>query len=171
MNRSQIKEGMVFGIPFPDGRFGIVQLIKRQKPIFYMAGFDLTVATPESPLLKSLDSDGILFLGNFFDDLIKTDQWIYLGSAPVAKDIPFPQTRVMIDGKWVVETWDGRCVGEMPESELSKFPLRSNHGGALMQEALLNRFGFIDADPYVSKYLPEIQANFVRSISGKAVNN
>lgn len=56
-------------------------------------------------------------------------------------------------------------MGEIPAPEALKYPLRLNHGGVLMQEALLTHFGFLEPDDYVKKYLPEIRAEFVRSIS------
>lgn len=164
MKRSQIKEGMVFGVPMPNGKLAVVQLIKQQKPIFYMAGFDLVVSDPTSFEIPCLYAASVLFLGNFFDDMIKTDQWICLGIAPI-KQVPYPITRVFIAGKWVIESWDGKKIDEMPLSEAERYPMRSNHGGVLMQEALLNYFGFLEVDDYVKKYLPEIRAEFVSSIS------
>lgn len=111
MKRSQIQEGMVFGVSTPDDRLALVQLIKKDKPIFYMAGFDILIPNKDAFVNDCLGNAGVLFLGNFFDDMIKSDQWVYLGKAPL-KNVPFPNTRVLISEKWVVESWDRKKWGK-----------------------------------------------------------
>jgi hypothetical protein len=96
--------------------------------------------------------------------MIKTDQWVFLGIAPVP-NVPFPLTRVLVEGVWHIETWDRKQVAEMSIEEAERFPLRSNHSGMLMQEALLHYFSFLVADEYMQKFLPELRLENVLSVS------
>lgn len=164
MKRSQIKEGMVFGVPMPNNTLAVVQLIRKDKPIFYMAGFDLVVGDSNPFEPAKLFQSKVLFLGNFFDDLIKNDHWLHLGNGPV-QEVPFPNTRVLITGEWVIESWDRKKRVTMKSPEAERFPYRSNHGSILLEEALLNYHGFLDMDEYVQKHIPQIRAAFVQEIA------
>lgn len=164
MKRSQIKEGMVFGVPMPNNTFAVVQLIRKDKPIFYMAGFDLVVSdeSPFEPM--KLKNAKVLFLGNFFDSQIVAEHWRFLGLAPI-QQVPFPRTRVLITGQWIVESWDKTKQVVMMMPEAARFPFRSNCGDMLLQKALLNYHGFLEIDEFMSKNIPEIKAAFVAEIA------
>ena len=164
MKRNQIKEGMVFGIPMPNGFYAIIQLIKKDKPIFYMAGFDITLDEKQAFQPSSLMTAKVLFLGNFFDAQIVSGHWKFLGSAPITK-VQFPWTKVLIAGDWIVESWDGkkRIVMDQPGAE--RYPYRSNFGDMLLQKALLNYHGFQEMDDFMLRNIPEIDAAFVMTIA------
>ena len=164
MKRSQIKEGMVFGVPMPDKSHAVVQLIRKDKPIFYMAGFDLILRESEPFAPSKLEQSNILFLGNFFDGLIKNDHWLYLGSADV-RQVPFPKTRVLISGEWVIESWDRNRLEVLELCDAERFPFRSDYGAMFLEEALLNHHGFLEMDEYLKKHILHIRADFVRSIA------
>ncbi len=168
MKRNHIKEGMVFGIPMPNGFQAVIQLIKKDKPIFYMAGFDLMVEEEETFCPATLTKANVLFLGNFFDAQIVADHWKFLGTAPVSK-VPFPRTKVLISGQWILESWDGKNKEVVQQTDAERFPYRSNFGDMLLQNALLNYHGFQPVDEFMLKYLSEIDASFVSGIADESV--
>lgn len=164
MKRSQIKAGMVFGLGLPDGRLALIQLIKKDAPIFYMVAFKHLLSAASDFTPSELSSAVPLFLGNFFDNMITTDQWVFLGTAPIS-DVPFPLTRILVNGTWHIEDWERKKVAEMNLEDAQRFPLRSDHSGVVMQRAILHHFSFLEVDERMRKLSNELCADYVSSVS------
>jgi hypothetical protein len=92
-----IDAGLVFAIPLAEKTFGFGQLLAWQRPIFFMAGYDIM---GESPDVNEhvIDKAKPVLLANFFDILIRNGRWPAIGKREVLK-VPFPCFKVIIAGK------------------------------------------------------------------------
>ncbi|PWU12230.1 MAG: hypothetical protein C5B50_21895 [Verrucomicrobia bacterium] len=135
----EIEPGLVFAIRLLNGAYGFGQLLVRQEPIFYMAGYDAQSQTP------TLGHDTIwkakpVLLGNFFDVLIRNGRWAPVGhSTPPV--VPYPCFKIRIGDKFYVETWDRNRKREATEDELAQLQPRSNYGPIFLENALNAYFG------------------------------
>jgi hypothetical protein len=134
-----LQAGLVFAIPLADKMFGFGQLLAWQRPIFYMAAYDLKA---ESPNVNEDDVRGAtpVLLGNFFDILIRNGRWLAVGRQEMPK-VPFPCFKIKIEEKLCVESWDRELVRVATSDEWATLEFRSNHSAIVLENALKAYFG------------------------------
>ena len=164
MKKVRIKEGQIFSIKLADRVYAFGQVIRKGEACYYMAAFDLTTESPAAFDLESLSSAKVLFLGSFFEGLIKNNRWTVVAEAPV-RTVPYPCYRVLIAGDWIVESWDRRKKAILSKQSAEQFPFRAEHGAILLEEALQYHFGYKEIYPYLEKFMPEIDAEYVARIA------
>jgi hypothetical protein len=100
-----IKRGTVFTIPLDDDHFSYGQIIKKRFPIYYMVAYN--IKTSINIELEVVINTEILFLGNFFDALLRNGRWTVVGVIePPCERIPYPKHKVFVNGRYCVEAWD-----------------------------------------------------------------
>lgn len=164
MKKIKVRAGQIFAVKVAEDVYCFGQVMRKGGVCFYMAGFDLTVSSLDDFNQDKLNSAKVLFLGNFFDVLIKNGHWALVTEAPL-RVVPYPCYRVMIDGDWVIESWDGSQKITLAEKDALRFPFRANHGAMLLEQALQNHFGYKESTPYLEKFMPEIDAEYVARIA------
>src|SRR5262249_31419094 len=136
-----------FAIPLAEKTFGFGQLIAWQRPIFYMAGYDMKANSPdvnEQDVRKATPA----LLGNFFDILIRNGRWLPIGKMETPK-VPFRCFKIMIENKFRVESWDRQQMREATSDECSALQFRSNHSAIVLENALKAYFGL---SPWESRF-------------------
>jgi hypothetical protein len=82
-----------------------------------------------------------VFLGNFFDILLKQQRWRILGSPSDGPSIPYPCNKLLKEGVYYVESWDGRRVRLATDAELAFLHDRVNSAATVLESALRWHFG------------------------------
>jgi hypothetical protein len=134
-----IDVGLVFSIPLAEKTFGFGQLIAWQRPIFYMAGYDLKSKSPDVNESDMRNARPVLF-GNFFDVLIRNGRWLAIKQLETPK-APFPCFKVKIGEKFYVESWNRQQVREATFEECAILQFRTNRGPIILEKALKAYFG------------------------------
>jgi hypothetical protein len=140
-----IDVGLVFALPLAEKTFGFGQLLAWQRPIFYMAGFDLRSETPNVNEEEMKSAKPVL-LGNFFDALICNGHWRAIKKLETPKT-PFPCFKVKIGEKFFVESWDRQRIREATLEESRTLEFRSNRGPIILENALKAYFGLASWQP------------------------
>ncbi|MGD9599155.1 MAG: Imm26 family immunity protein [Steroidobacteraceae bacterium] len=135
-----IREGDLFAIPAPDGRFGYGQVVVGVT-VFYVAIFrDLY---NEPPDLDQLVKGELLLVGWTLDALIYHGRWKIVGNRPpISARVPFPSYKVRVEGVPHVRNFSGQHYRlatnedwELLENKTTVAPIR-------YQNALLAYHGF-----------------------------
>ena len=157
---SKIDVGLVFAIPLAERSFGFGQLIAWQRPIFYMAGYDLRSESPHVDEREIRNARPVLF-GNFFDILIRNGHWqpIMQLDSPNA---PFPCFKVKVGDRFYVETWDRRQLREATTEECASLQFRTNNSAMVLENALKAYFGLRAWEP---KWFDSLKAEVVAKSS------
>jgi hypothetical protein len=137
--------GLVFSIPLAEKTFGFGQLIAWQRPIFYMAGYDLKSESPDVNEPDMRNARPVLF-GNFFDVLIRNGRWLTIKQLETPK-APFPCFKVKIGDKFYVESWDRQQVREATFEECTILQFRTNRSAIILENALKAHFGLAPWEP------------------------
>jgi hypothetical protein len=140
-----IDSGLVFAIPLAEKTFGFGQLIAWQRPIFYMAGYDMKGSSPdvnEQDMRKATPA----LLGNFFDILIRNGRWLPVGKMETP-NVPFPCFKIRIEDNFRVESSDRQQMREATSDECSALQFRSNHSAIILENALKAYFGLSPWEP------------------------
>jgi hypothetical protein len=167
MKNSKPKPGQVYAVPLSLNKFGLIQIIRTsERSAIFMAGFewcaeDLGVVSQD--LIASVP---IIYLGNFFEALVKIGHWKLVGEFPV-RLVPFPSYRILISGSWFIESWDKSSLVKVPIEVAERFPFRDEHGPKGLENALAYHFGFIELDVYLKKNLPNFAFSYVQELSLK----
>jgi hypothetical protein len=140
-----IDPGLVFAIPLAEKTFGFGQLIAWQRPIFYMAGYDMKADSPDVNEHDMRKARPVL-LGNFFDILIRNGRWLPIGKQETPK-VPFPCFKIKIEDKFRVESWDRQQMREATSDECSTLQFRSNHSAIVLENALKAYLGLSPWEP------------------------
>jgi hypothetical protein len=140
-----IDPGMVFAIPLAEKTFGFGQLIAWQRPIFYMAGYDIKADSPDVNEHDMRKATPVL-LGNFFDVLIRNGRWFPIGKQEMPK-VPFPCFKIKIEDNFRVESWDRQQMREATSDECSALQFRANHSAIVFENALKAYFGLSPWEP------------------------
>ncbi len=164
MKRIKIKQGQIFALPLAPQAFAFGQILCLGGVAHYMAGFDLICESLEEFAADRFESSKVLFLGNFFDNLIKKHRWPLVSESSV-RTLPLPFYRVLIEGNWTIETWDRTRQTVLPAPAAANYPFRQEHGAIFLETALQCHFGFRTPDAYEEKYLPSISASFITEIA------
>ena len=137
--------GLVFAVPLAEKAFGFGQLIAWQRPIFYMAGYDLRSDSPHVNEPEVRNSRPVFF-GNFFDILIRNGRWLATMQLETP-NAPFPCFKVKIADRFYVETWDRQQMREATSEECTTLQSRSNHSAIILEDALKAYFGLRPWEP------------------------
>jgi hypothetical protein len=140
-----INSGLVFAIPLAEKTFGFGQLIAWQRPIFYMAGYDMNADSPD-PNGQDITRAAPALLGNFFDILIRSGRWLPIGKMETPK-VPFPCFKIRTEDSFRVESWDRQQMREATSDECSALQFRSNHSAIVLENALKAHFGLSPWEP------------------------
>jgi hypothetical protein len=140
-----IDPGLVFAIPLAEKTFGFGQLIAWQRPIFYMAGYDINADSPDVTEHDMSKARPVL-LGNFLDILIRNGRWLPIGKQETPK-VPFPCFKIKIEDKFRVESWDKQQMREATSDECSTLQFRSDHSAIVLENALKAYFGLSPWEP------------------------
>ncbi len=148
--------GLVFAVPLAEKAFGFGQLIAWQRPIFYIAGYDLRSESPCVDEREIGNSRQVLF-GNFFDVLIRNGRWPTIMQLETP-NTPFPCFKVKIGEKFYVETWDRQRIREATAEECATLQFRSNNSAIVFENALKAYFGLY---PWEPKWFDSLKAEAV----------
>jgi hypothetical protein len=148
--------GLVFAVPLAEKAFGFGQLIAWQRPIFYMAGYDLRSESPYVSEREIRNSRPVLF-GNFFDILIRNGRWLAIMQLETP-NTPLPCFKVKIGDKFCVESWDRQRMREATSEECATLQSRSNQSAIVFENALKAHFGLHPWDP---KWFDSLKAEAV----------
>jgi Immunity protein 26 len=143
-----IESGLVFAIPLAEKTFGFGQLIAWQRPIFYMAGYDMKGSSPDDMNEQDMRKARPALLGNFFDILIRNGRWLPVGKME-APNIPFPCFKIRIEDTFRVESWDRQQTREATSDECSALQFRSNHSAIVLENALK---AYFDLSPWEPRF-------------------
>ena len=141
---TRIEPGLVFAIPISENLFGFGKLVAKDEPVFYMVGYDICSHTTNLTEEK-LDQAKPLFVGNFFDVLIRSERWLPVMKLPI-RNLPFPCFKVRIGDKFFIESWNRTSRREATSEELSILRFRVDHGPIILENALKAQFGFAPWD-------------------------
>jgi len=131
--RLTLRAGDVFEIPTPDGRLGYGAIVVARKIIYVIIFKRLHSRRPN---IGDLARDEIALVGWTMDALIFHGAWTMIGSGyPARDDVPFPNFRVLIEGKTYVTDFQGAVLG----------PIRADETDLLDQKWSLAPIGFQDA--------------------------
>lgn len=158
--KRKIDDGLVFSIRLLNGKYGFGQLVNRQKPIFYMVGYDFQSDVPDidDETLRHLKP---LLLGNFFDVLIRNGRWIPVRHA-APPTVPYPCFKIKIGDTFYIESWDRERKREGTEAELSQLLPRSHYGPIILENALNASLGLGAWD----KIFDALKVDAVSRVSG-----
>lgn len=150
MRAVKSKIGNVFGIPIADNRFCLGQIVADADPAHYMVAFDALIDSNNSFETKLIQDAQTLFVGAFFDSLIRRGDWKVLGHAePDLTRIPFPCFKIRIGEHEYVESWDRSRRRLAEPSETQFLDRRNTNGPAFLRDAVLAHFG---KRPYEAKF-------------------
>ena len=145
--------GDIFQIPLGDDQVGFGQIVAKCNPICYMVAFDLVAHKDAPAVVEQILASPIIFLGNFFDSLIKIGEWKVIANAkPDLGKIPFPCYQVEIEGKVYVESWDAELRRPATLMEIELLDRPNNNGPAFLQDAVKAHFGKVPYDPECDKF-------------------
>jgi len=158
LSRRKPPVGLVFALPLADQCYGFGQIVARQDSVYYMAGFDHISEKPELPpdLLPGLRP---VFLGNFFDILIRNGRWISIGVQPVG-EFPFPCYKVKIGDHFYIENWEGIRLRVGSARDLDRVTFRTYTSPITLEDALRFHAGL---GPHHTFYDPLRWENVVNS--------
>ncbi len=158
--KPKIEPGLIFAIRLLNGKYGFGQLIAKQRPIFYMAAFDIQ---REAPVIEDsvIQQSRPVFLGNFFDVLIRNGRWVPLQQTTPLQ-APRPCFKILIDGAYYVESWDRQRQRKASDAEVARLQPPSNYGPILLEYALNAFFGL---SPWEAYFEP-LKADRVAEFSG-----
>ena len=166
---TKCKIGDVFAIPVGDHKLCYGQIVAKSDPIYYMIAFDVLCPDTMPLNIQAIVGSPILFLGNFFDSLIKNKDWKIVGNIqPRLGEIPFPAYRVQIQGKTYAESWDGEYRRLATDEEARLLDNPANFGPVWLEDALKAHFGFGPDDPKFGKFRLDYVA--ARAIPGMAIS-
>jgi hypothetical protein len=148
--------GLVFAVPLAEKAFGFGQLIAWQRPIFYIAGYDIRSESPYVDEREIKNSRPVLF-GNFFDILIRNGRWLAIMQSETPTT-PFPCFKVKIGDKFYVETWDRQQMRGATSEECATLQFRSNLSAIVLENALKAYFGLC---PWEPKWFDSLKAEAV----------
>ena len=77
---TKCKIGDVFAIPVGDHKLCYGQIVAKSDPIYYMIAFDVLCPDTMPLNIQAIVGSPNLFLGNFFDSLIKNKDWKIVGN-------------------------------------------------------------------------------------------
>jgi len=152
----KIEPGLLIAIPLAEKVFGFGQLIAWQKPIFYMVGYDLKAEIPTLDEQEIIHASPI-FMGNFFDVLIKNGRWLSVKKLGIP-DVPFPCFKFKIGDKFYVESWDRKQKREATAEECASLQFRTNHSPIILENVLKAHFGFA---PWEAKWFESLKVEEV----------
>jgi hypothetical protein len=141
----KIDVGLVFAIPVAEHMFGFGQLIAWQRPIFYMAGYDVTAESPGA-IEGAMKFARPILLGNFFDILIRNGRWLPIKRLETPK-VPFPCFKVKIGDKFYVESWHKQQKREATSEECAILQFRTNNSAIVLEDALKAHFALRPWEP------------------------
>jgi hypothetical protein len=91
---------------------------------------------------KLIEDAHVLFVGTFFDSLIKRGDWKVLGnSEPILSRVPFPCFKIRIGEHEYVESWDRSKRRLALQNEIELLDYRNTNGPAFLRNAVLAHFG------------------------------
>jgi len=158
--------GLVFAIPLAEGMFGFGQLIAWQRPIFYMAAYDMT-AKSLGPSEDDMRSARPVLLGNFFDILIRNGRWLAIQRFQIPK-VPFPCFKVRIGDKFYVESWDKQQKREATSEECATLQFRTDNSAIVLENALKAHFAL---GPWEPNWFDNLKAEAVAKSSNMFLSN
>lgn len=140
--------GNVFVVPIDEKRVCYGHVVARFEPIYYMVAYDLTSDISRIPAIQEITNLPILFLGNFFDNLITLGRWKVIGHQPPSLSrIPFPAYKVQIGDQFFIENWNGTKRRPATPEEILLTDFRDSSGPIYLENALRAYFGTGSWDP------------------------
>ncbi len=129
--------GNVFTVPVNEKQIGYGHVIARFEPVYYMVAYDRVSSINQSSHVREITNSPILFLGNFFDNLISMGHWKVIGNEPPELSrIPFPTYKVQIGNQYFIETWDGAKRRLATPEEILLMDFRDSSGPICLEKAL-----------------------------------
>lgn len=145
-----IETGTVIAIPVEDGRFALAQ-VYRPGVVFYLLIFRIIQDGNYSEedlskpaVLGAWTTDGELHRGS----------WTVLGKSPVrVSGFKEPEYKVVVSGKNLVESFDGKSRRPFDESSDRELRNRSSQSSPLVEAAARAYFGYEEWKPLYNKLL------------------
>jgi hypothetical protein len=156
--RIKLSEGDLFELNLPDGRFGYGIIVKRGKlnngGTPYIAVF--ASAHKERPNLASLVGEPVALMGWTTDALVYHDQWRVIAHNLPRPNLPLPNFKVEMGGKFYVTDTNGRVIDEATPSERELLDYKSGRAPIAFQNAFEALHGLRD---WQENY-DELRANY-----------
>ena len=101
-----------------------------------MVAFDRIFGDEEKIGISSILALPIIVLGNFFDTMIRNGSWRIMGNVkPETGNMPFPCYKILEEGKYYVETWDGKRKRPATSNETELLDRPNSNGAVFLEEA------------------------------------
>lgn len=138
--RSLAQIGTVFAIPIDFETWGVGQVLAHRYPSCLMAAFETSYSS--LPSVDELSRANVLYVGDFYDTLIRNGRWKTIGVTAVdSNSVVFPKHKVFIDGRDYVESWDCKHRRLASVEEVSILHDQIVSGPILLENALRHFFG------------------------------
>ena len=138
MAKLSLREGDLFEMVMPDGRFGYGQIIVSKK-IMYVVIFEGLYAF--RPVLDDIPFTKILFVGWTMDALIYHGEWKIIGNRPISPSVPYSRYQVEISGRTHITDFLGDAIRVASDSDANFYDRRSSYSPIIFQRALAGRYG------------------------------
>jgi hypothetical protein len=103
-----------------------------------------------------------LFLASVFSERIESGTWpIVSNFDPILNTSSLPKYRVEISGEEFVESYDGRQCRPAVENEAARLRNRSFYTPQVLENAIFDHFGALDAEMYKVDELVRMRREFI----------
>ena len=154
--RVKLKEGDLFELSLPDGRFGYGVIVKRgglpSGGTPYIAIF--RSAYKQRPSLSKIAKDEVALAGWTMDGLVYHGRWTVIASDFPLPFVPLPNFKVRRQGTFHVVDVDGQSLGLATQRESDQLDYQFSHTPLIFQHAFEALHGFSEWQEHFDKLTP-----------------
>ncbi|QTH19821.1 hypothetical protein HRJ34_15770 [Rhizorhabdus wittichii] len=166
--RVKLAEGDLFELDVPDGRHGYGVIVKhgglKSGGTPYVAIFKSIHR--ERPELTELIREEVALAGWTMDALVYHGRWNVIAHSLPLPNIPFPNFKVEMEGKFYVTDVEGELVGEATPAELELLDYKFSRAPIAFQMAFEALHGFGDWQERYEELTPAYsRARITRSVT------
>ncbi len=137
--------GDVFAIPIDDARQALGQVVARyrQTELYCLAIFDQIIRGGDNlPALETLGNWDVVFVASTFDALLVGGVWRPVCNTP-PRELPLPCYKVLQEGTYFVESWDGSRRRKATPEEVEILDNRGGVAPIRLQNAVKAYYGVV----------------------------